>query len=366
MDALILALNGGSSSLKYGAFTVAGDRVEAIASGAVEAGLDHAATLQEIASQLRRAPDAIGHRIVHGGPELFQPTLIDAGIIGKLEAACAFAPLHGPAALDLVAAARCRYPATPQIACFDTGFHENLPPVSAVLPLPRALQEAGIRRYGFHGLSCQSIVRQLGEELPGRLVIAHLGSGASVTAVRHGVSIDTSMGLTPSGGVVMATRSGDLDPGLLLFLLREHGMSAAALEELIDHRSGLLGISGLSGDLRMLRQVASTVPAAQLAIDVFCRSVAKQIAGMIASLGGIDMLVFSGGVGEHDVTTRDAICADLAWAGGAPVGGTFSTTSVRILSPCEEEQISREAYALLDGTSAKTSAWSSCVARPDR
>jgi acetate kinase len=343
VDSLILALNGGSSSLKYGAFTVGRDEVETVGSGSVEASSDHTAIFDEIASKLNRAPDVIGHRVVHGGPELFRPTVIDDAVIAALGAACAFAPLHGPAALDLIEAARRHYPGTPQVACFDTGFHEHLPAIAAILPVPKALRAAGIRRYGFHGLSCQSIVRQLGRDLPERLVIAHLGSGASVTAVRDGHSIDTSMGLTPSGGVSMATRSGDLDPGLMLFLLREHRMTADQLEDLLDRRSGLLGISDRSGDLRTLRQLAPSVSDARLAIDIFCRSVSKQIAAMIASLGGIDMLVFSGGIGEHDAETRDAICTDLAWARVAQDGGV----RVRVLSPNEEEQIAREAAALL-------------------
>ncbi len=348
METLILAINGGSSSLKYGAFAFPDNRAEMVASGTVKAGFEHAAVLDEIASKLGGAqPDAIGHRIVHGGLGLFEPTLIDAAVVGQLEAASAFAPLHGSATLDLIAAAQRRYPGTPQIACFDTGFHHHLPPVAAVLPVPKSLQAAGIRRYGFHGLSCQSIVRQLGHELPERLVIAHLGSGASVTAVLHGVSIDTSMGLTPSGGVVMATRSGDLDPGLLLFLLRERGITTPLLEDLVNRRSGLLGISDRSSDVRELRQIASTVSDAQLAIDIFCRSVSKQIAAMIVSLGGIDMLVFSGGIGEHDADTRQAICADLAWAGVAQAEQTPAKVSVRILSPNEEEQIAREASVLL-------------------
>ena len=345
METLILAINGGSSSLKYGAFTVDGGEVGMVVPGSVGDGSDHANAFEEIASKLGRAPDAIGHRIVHGGAKLFRPTLIDAGIIAELEAACAFAPLHGPAALELIAAAQRRFPSTPQIACFDTGFHEHLPAVAAVLPVPKALRAAGIRRYGFHGLSCQSIVRQLGAELPERLVIAHLGSGASVTAVLGGHSIDTSMGLTPSGGVVMASRSGDLDPGLLLFLLREHGMTAGRLEELLDRESGLLGISDRSGDLRTLRQLAPSDPDARLAIDIFCRSVAKQIAAMIASLGGLDLLVFSGGIGEHDADTRDAICADLAWAGVAQ--GVHGAGNVRVCSPDEEEQIARDASVLV-------------------
>lgn len=354
MGTLILALNGGSSSLKYGAFTIEEDRAGTVISGAVEAGNDQGATLNEIASKLGRAPDAIGHRIVHGGPELFRPTFIDHGVLADLEGACAFAPLHGTAALNLIAAARHRFPGTPQIACFDTGFHEHLPPIAAVLPIPKAFRERGIRRYGFHGLSCRSIVRQLGADLPERLVIAHLGSGASVTAVRDGRSVDTSMGLSPSGGVVMATRSGDLDPGLLLFLLRAHGMTAAGLEELLDHRSGLLGISGRSGDLRTLRGLASSAADARLAIDIFCRSVAKQIAAMIASLGGLDLLVFSGGIGEHDSDTRDAICADLAWAGVVQPGQASDAANVRICSPQEEEQIARDAAVLVRSVSSTT------------
>ncbi|WP_267397030.1 MULTISPECIES: acetate kinase [unclassified Sphingomonas] len=347
MDTLILAINGGSSSLKYGVFTVGEDRVEAVGSGTVEAGRDPTASFDEIVAKLGQQPDAIGHRIVHGGPTLFRPTLIDKDTTAALEVACAFAPLHGPAALALIAAAQRRFPDTPQIACIDTGFHEHLPAIAAVLPVPKALRASGVRRYGFHGLSCQSIVRQLGPDLPERLVIAHLGSGASVTAVRRGMSIDTSMGLTPSGGVVMATRSGDLDPGLLLFLLREHEMTAPKLEDLLDRGSGLLGISERSGDLRTLRELAPSSPHARLAVDIFCRSVAKQIAAMIASLGGIDMLVFSGGIGEHDVATRNAICADLAWAGVAQSLQGSDAGNVRIFSPHEEEQIARDASALL-------------------
>ena len=344
MDTLILAINGGSSSLKYGAFIVGEGGAASVVSGAFESRPDHTAIFDEIAAKLGRQPDAIGHRIVHGGPKLFRPTLIDDDVTADLKAACGFAPLHGPAALDLIAAARCRYPGTPQIACFDTGFHEHLPAIAAVLPVPKALRAVGVRRYGFHGMSCQSIVRQLGTDLPERLVIAHLGSGASVTAVLDGVSVDTSMGLTPSGGVVMATRSGDVDPGLLLFLLREHGMTACRLEELLDRESGLLGISDRSSDLRTLRELAPFVPDARLAIDIFCRSVAKQIAAVIASLGGVDLLVFSGGIGEHDAETRNAICADLAWAGVAQGG---DAANVRACSPNEEEQIAWDSSRLM-------------------
>jgi len=351
METLILAINGGSSSLKFGAFTVGEGRAETVVSGAVEKRPDHTASFDEIAAKLDGArPDAVGHRIVHGGPTLFRPMLIDNDVMADLKAACEFAPLHGRAALDLIAEAQRRYPGTPQIACFDTGFHEHLPAIAAALPVPKALQAVGVRRYGFHGLSCQSIVRQLGADRPKRLVVAHLGSGASVTAVLDGVSVDTSMGLTPSGGVVMATRSGDLDPGLLLFLLRKEGMTADRLEELLDRESGLLGISEQSGDLQKLRQLAPAIPDAQLAIDIFCRSVAKQVAAMIATLGGIDLLVFSGGIGEHDAETRNAICADLAWAGvkqGADAG------NVRACSADEEEQIAWDTSALMPAGGAR-------------
>jgi acetate kinase len=205
----------------------------------------------------------------------------------------------------------------------------------------------GVRRYGFHGLSCQSIVHQLGRALPERLVIAHLGSGASVTAVRNGRSIDTSMGLTPSGGVVMASRAGDLDPGLLLYLMRERGMDAASIEDMVDRRSGLLGISGVSGDLRKLHAVAATNADAALAIAAFCRSVAKQIAAMMASLGGADMIVFTGGIGENDADVRSAICADLGWAGvSMDPSATDVRASVQVLASLEGAEMARGVFAL--------------------
>ena len=197
------------------------------------------------------APDAVGHRIVHGGPKLRQHCRIDDEVLRQLEAATAFAPLHMPPALAVIRFAREHFPGVPQIACFDTAFHADLPAVARVLPIAKELRSDGIQRYGFHGLSCESIVRQLAENLPDRLIIAHLGNGASVTAVKAGKSIDTSMGLTPTGGVIMGTRSGDLDPGVLVYLMREKKFTPAMLEELVDHRSGLLGISGVDSDMRL-------------------------------------------------------------------------------------------------------------------
>ncbi|MEI7037420.1 acetate kinase [Fulvimonas yonginensis] len=381
----VLALNSGSSSLKFGLYRV--DRRDAVARlcGEAEA-IGHSAgvlrlrdadgtvihqetaavadgvqAFRRIVRLLREArvpaPDAVGHRIVHGGPQLRTHAVIDGTVLARLEAACAFAPLHVPAALAVVHAAQARFADLPHVACLDTAFHADLPEVSRVLPLDRALQADGVYRYGFHGLSCASILASW-PDAPARLVIAHLGSGASVTAVCDGRSVDTSMGMTPSGGVMMATRCGDVDPGVLAWLAREKGMDAPALERLVDHRSGLLGVSGISGDLRRLREAARTEPAARLAVAMFVLSVRKQIAAMAAVLCGMDALVFTGGIGEHDAALREAVCAGLAWAGVRPGPGAAPADAppaagahcqVRIIPTQEERQISRHVYALVAG-----------------
>lgn len=253
----------------------------------------------------------------------------------QLEAATAFAPLHVPPALALVRAAQARFSGIAQVACLDTAFHAGMPDVARTLPLPRELRALGIERYGFHGLSGESIVRQLGSDLPPRVVIAHLGHGASVTAVAQGASVDTSMGLTPTGGVIMSTRCGDIDPGVLAYVVREHGYDAAQLEALIDQRSGLLGISGLSGDMRELHAAAASTSAsgadARLAIAMFCASVRKQIAAMAVVLGGVDLLVFTGGIGENDASTRAFICEGLEVLG-------IHKAMTRV-SPAQEEEL---------------------------
>ncbi|WP_380785300.1 acetate/propionate family kinase [Sphingomonas sp. R86521] len=333
---VVLALNSGSSSLKYGLYAVETAPV-LLVGGTIEGTDDHARFFDTIEAALRGwpAPTVIGHRIVHGGPHRDAHCRIDDPVMTDLEAACAFAPLHGPASLALIRVAQARYPGLPQVACFDTAFHAGMPDVAQTLPIPRAYRASGVRRYGFHGLSCESIVSQLGDHLPGRLVIAHLGNGASVTAVRDGRSIDTSMGLTPSGGVMMATRAGDLDPGVLLYLLREKGLAADALAALVDHASGMTGVSGLSGDMRILR--AAATDDADLALRMFERSVCKQIAAMIASLGGADMLVLTGGIGENDAPTAQAIRAGLAW---------FPGLEIRIFPSQEDAQIAGHAAAL--------------------
>jgi acetate kinase len=296
----VLALNCGSSSLKFGLYRVGPSRTEVLLTGEAESIGDRTATFHArdsrnhalpfdaapIASQQdaivriaklladrKMLPDAVGHRIVHGGPRLRQHCPIDQAVLAQLEAAVGFAPLHTPSALAVIRFAQQHFPGLAEVACFDTTFHADLPDVARVLPIPRQLQSDGIERYGFHGLSCESILHQLAGDLPDRLIIAHLGNGASVTAVKGGKSIDTSMGLTPSGGVLMGTRSGDLDPGVLIYLMREKKLDAAALEDLIDHRSGLLGISSVSSDLRRLHDAASTSADARLAIEMFCYSV---------------------------------------------------------------------------------------------
>jgi acetate kinase len=334
--AVVLALNSGSSSLKYGLYAVGSEPV-LLVGGTIETADDHARFFDTIETALTGwpTPTVIGHRIVHGGPHRDAHCRIDDAVMADLEAACAFAPLHGPASLALIRAAEARYPAIPQVACFDTAFHAGMPDIARTLPIPREYQATGVRRYGFHGLSCESIVRQLGEDRPDRLVIAHLGNGASVTAVRDGRSIDTTMGLTPSGGVMMATRTGDIDPGVLLYLLRETELDAKALATMVDNASGMTGISGVSGDMRVLR--AAETERSNIAIRMFERSVCKQVAAMIASLTGADMLVLTGGIGENDVSTAWAVRAGLAWLPGL---------GIRILPSQEDAQIARHAAAL--------------------
>ena len=387
----VLALNSGSSSLKFGLYRIESSRVERLLSGEAESigdknGKWYAkdsrgnALISETASipSQREAiirigkllvdskmpkPAAIGHRVVHGGPKLRHHCLINDRVLKQLEAATAFAPLHIPAALSVIRFAQEHFPGLPQVACFDTTFHAELPAVARVLPIAKELQSEGIQRYGFHGLSCESIVQQLAHDLPNRLIIAHLGNGASVTAVKDGKSIDTSMGLTPTGGVIMGTRSGDLDPGVLVYLMREKKFDAAMLEKLVDHRSGLLGISGIGSDMRELHEAASSNADARLAIAMFCYSVRKQVAAMTAALGGIDLFVFTGGIGENDGEVRAAICGGLSWlgvsvnearnrSGKKPINGSESRCAVQVLASQEDEQIAHHTWALFPGVAS--------------
>ena len=365
----ILALNSGSSSLKFGLYRAGAAQTEELLAETLSTS-DPQEAITRIENLLTKfdmpAPAAIGHRIVHGGPELRRHCLIDDAVLRQLEAATAFAPLHTPSALAVIRFAQQRFPGLAQVACLDTSFHADLPEVARVLPIARELQSEGIQRYGFHGLSLESIVQQLANDLPHdaiarlpeRLVIAHLGNGASITAVKGGKSVDTSMGLTPTGGVIMGTRSGDLDPGVLVYLMRAKKFDAAMLEDLVDHRSGLLGISGVGSDMRRLHEAAASNPDARLAIEMFCYSVRKQIAAMIAALDGLDMLVFTGGIGENDAQVRAAICSGLSWNGisldesrnrsaNNPINDGASRCTVQVLASKEDEQIARHTWELV-------------------
>lgn len=362
-----LVFNSGSSSLKFGLYRATDQGLQALLHGGVElpaagetatfkvtledgqqtsGALDlstQAGLVPALATLLQEygldVPDVLGHRIVHGGPYVRRHCLLNPKIMACLEAAQLYAPLHNASALAVVRESQRQFGNLPQVVCLDTAFHAELPEVAKVLPLPRELQHEGVERYGFHGLSCESIIEQLGDELPPRLVIAHLGNGASITAVKHGRSVDTSMSLTPAGGFPMSTRCGDIDTGVLLYLLREKKYDADRLEDILNRRSGLLGISRLSSDMRTLRAAAKDDSDAALAVAIFTQSVRKQIAAMAAVLEGIDLLVFTGGIGEHDAELRIEVCAGLAWAG-------LGSSKVRVMQTLEEAQIARHTLRL--------------------
>ena len=385
-DGSILVINTGSSSLKFGFYAEQGGDERQLLDGLADgvgraqskidlkdaqgrvlrseniALASHGDAFQCAASWLAQLspekPVAIGHRVVHGGPRLVAHQRITPAVLDELRSCVHFAPLHIPLAIELIEQADRVYPGVPQFACFDTAFHSTIPEAAARFAIPRNLFDEGIRRYGFHGLSYESIVHQLRRELPSRMVIAHLGNGASLAAVKHGRSVDTTMGLTPAGGIPMATRSGDLDPGVLLFLMRVKQLNADSLEALLNHDSGLMALSGGKSDMRDLEAAADTGDQkAQLAIEVFCASIRKVIAGYAAVLGDLDMLVFAGGIGEHSAPVRSGVCGGLGFLGVSIDAasnqlhrGTISTggskVCVRIVTAEEDAQIARHCRAL--------------------
>jgi acetate kinase len=302
--------------------------------------------------------DAAGHRLVHGGPDHSAPERVDAQLIAALRALVPFAPLHLPAQIDIIEAVATQRPDLPQVVCFDTAFHHRMPDVARRLPLPRAIWDAGIRRYGFHGLSYEYIVDTLGASARGRTIIAHLGNGASMAAVRDGQPLDTTMGFTPTGGFMMGTRSGDLDPGVLLYLMLHKGYDAAAIERLVNHEAGLLGVSGISADMQTLLEQRAHAPHAAEAVELFCYQVRKHIGQLAAALGGLDTLVFTGGIGEHAAPVRWEICTGLAHLGTrldpernnehAPViSAPGSPCTVRVIATDEDLMIARHTHRLL-------------------
>ena len=338
----ILCVNSGSSSIKFAVFALGAAGEEKLAEGAAERigqsigrlwlqrGQDpiidrqlvlshHQDALEAVFAALTEAqyatPDGVGHRIVSGGPHHQAHCLVDTQVLGDLRASLRFAPLHLPAEIAAIEAVQAVWPGIPQAACFDTAFHQSIPEVAARLPLPRNLWHEGVRKYGFHGLSYEYIVSRLPNHATGKTIIAHLGNGASMAAVHNGQCRDTTMGLTPTGGLVMGTRSGDLDPGVLLYLMEEKGYNAAQLERLLNHLSGLLGISACSGDMQTLLGLRNDDAHAAQAIEMFAYSARKAIGGLMAVLGGLDRLVFTGGIGEHAAAIRWAICRPLTGLG---------------------------------------------------
>jgi acetate kinase len=363
----ILVLNVGSSTLKFALFPV-GDTDEALLRGALEyseSTVTRASAVAHLLEHLKAnsrfaSIQSVGHRLVHGGPRFRCPVRIDAEVRASLDEVIPLAPEHLPTELRAIDEVSRVAPSLPQIACFDTAFHASLPTVARLFGLPRSLTNSGVVRYGFHGLSYEFVLQslRLRGELPRRTVIAHLGNGASITALLDGVSVDTSMGLTPTGGVVMGTRSGDLDPGVLLYLLRSRGFSATALDDAVNHRGGLLGISETSGDVRELLEAAPRDSRADDALGVFCYQVKKVVGGYAAALGGIDALVFTGGIGEHSPAMRERICAGLEFLGieldparNSANAATISTAggrvTVRRVETNEEAMIARHARRLI-------------------
>ncbi len=320
---VILTINAGSSSVRLAAFR--GPDLEPLASARYEGGTDTAGQLAAWLGLLAiPTPTVVAHRLVHGGARYSAPCLVNPALLSELPALSAIAPLHNPPAIGLIHAARsCLGESVPQVAVFDTGFYRNLPAAARSYALPAALCKAhDLRRYGFHGLAHESMLTSWGErrvavsrhsQPAARVISLQLGAGCSITASVNGAPIDTSMGFSPLEGLVMATRSGDLDPGILLYLLRETGMALRDLDALLNRESGLLGLSGLSGDVSRL--LATDSDAAHLALDVYCRRITKYVGAYLALLGGADAILFGGGVGENVPAIRQRVLATLGFAG---------------------------------------------------
>jgi acetate kinase len=393
--ATALCLNSGSSSIKVALLRpdpqgapgaerrVAEAAVEGIGTGQARAWVrgpdeserrdrpaaaaDHATAVDVVldlmAGVLAGPPALIAHRVVHGGSRHTGPARVDAELLADLEALIPLAPLHQPAAVAGMRAALRRWPGVPQVACFDTAFHATLPEIARRLPLPEAVLGDEVRRYGFHGLSYAHVMWSLGAEAPPRIVIAHLGNGSSLVAVKGGRAVDTTMGFTPTGGVLMGTRSGDLDPGVLFYLARQRGLSIHELERICEHESGLRAIGGTS-DMRGLLAAVERDPRAALAVTMFAYAIRKAIGSFAVALGGLDLLVFTGGIGAHAAPVRAEACAGLEAVGvrldpsanqrgAARIGAPDSRCAVQVIVADEESTMAREARALFADPSAR-------------
>jgi acetate kinase len=391
----VLVLNSGSSSIKFSLYEAGGDERRKLHEGAVEGiGTDigsfwikdadgkkvvdqtpplptPAAAFKLVADALHTAdfaaPAAIGHRMVSGGPTVLENQLITPALIDEMERYTAFAPLHTPIAVYIMREAMRLFPGVPNFVCLDSYFHRTMPEVAKHMPIPEEYSAMGVRRYGAHGLSYESIVHRLQPHVPSKLIVAHLGNGASISAIRNGKCIDTSMGLTPTGGIISGTRTGDIDPGVLIFILRKiaetaESATAAAdqLEAVASKKAGLLGMSQISSDMRELREaIAQGNAMARLAVEKFTWTIAKWIGSFVAELGGLDMLVFTGGIGENDIASRAEICAGLGVMGivldsernnvrgAAVISAADSPVIVRVIPPAEDLMIVNHVVRLM-------------------
>ncbi len=308
-------------------------------------------------------PDGVGHRVVHGGPDHTGHEVVTPDLILTLRRLIPFAPLHLPPEILGIDAVSEQFPELGQVVCFDTAFHRSIPEVARRFPLPRSLWHEGVYRYGFHGLSYEYVVHKLGDSVAGRHVVAHLGNGASMAALRDGRSVDTTMGFTPTAGLMMGTRSGDLDPGLLVYLIEEKGYDAGQLSKLLNHRSGLIGVSGISPDMKTLLEKRNTDGHAAMAVEMFCYYARKAVGGLAAVLGGLDGMVFTGGIGERAAPVRELICDGLGHLGinldperntahADVISTDDSPCPVRIIPTNEDLVIARHTRFLLFGKSS--------------
>jgi len=386
----ILTINGGSSSLKSSLFQVSPpltpvwsclvDRIgfpdvtltlTDLASGTSECqtiqAVHHKDCVDLLIARLEQKVvhldlSAIGHRVVHGGQRYREPHVITSEVMGELRRLSPYDPEHLPAEIQLIETLGRRFPTVPQVACFDTAFHRDMPRVARLLPIPRRYEAAGIRRYGFHGLSYAYLMGELTrvapQEAEGLVILAHLGNGASMAAVRGGKSIDTSMGFTPTAGLPMSTRSGDLDPGLVSYLSRTEGMTVEQFHTMVNRQSGLLGLSETSSDIRDLLALEDSDVRAAEAVAFFCYQAKKWIGSFAAALGGLDSLVFSGGIGENSAVIRARICEGLQFlgmtidearngAGEAVISAGGSRVTVRVMHTDEEREIAQSVFHVL-------------------
>jgi acetate kinase len=361
----VVCLNSGSSSLKFAVYEFAHGEVCLAADELPVAGDGIVAAVDGIWSILDSRQffplSAVGHRVVFGGVNHDVPARVDSPLLAELRSLSHFAPLHLPIELAVIEAAMRRSPRVPHVACFDTAFHRRMPAVAQRLPFPGALWDSGLRRFGYHGLSYEYVVQALGGPALGRSVIAHLGHGASLAAVRDGRPVDTTMGLTPAGGLMMSTRSGDVDPGVLIHLMREGHLDADALERVVTREAGLAGVSGRAGDMEELLARRASDEAAANAIEMFCYIARKHIGAMAAALGGVDSIVFTGGIGEHAAPIRQDICAGLEHLGvrlnpeanerhAERIEAGDGSCAVHVIRTNENLMIARHTRAVVEGT----------------